>query len=141
MKIQFILSLFASLVCIQLNSQTTGIKGKVIDLATNEFVIGAAVILDEGSMQTLTNATGQYFFENVPTGAHSITIEYIGFEKYTTSFGVNEGENPILLHSLKPGVFELDAVQVTAEPEIASEVISAVDIKLRTIHSLSLIHI
>ena len=78
MKIQFILSLFASLVCIQLNSQTTGIKGKVIDLATNEFVIGAAVILDEGSMQTLTNATGQYFFENVPTGAHSITIEVMG---------------------------------------------------------------
>lgn len=135
MKIQFILTLIASLLCIQLNSQTTGIKGKVIDIATNEFVIGAAVILDGGSLQTLTNVTGQYFFENVPSGAHSVTIEYIGFEKYATSFEIKEGENQNLLHSLKPGVFELDAVQVTAEPEIASEVISAVDINLRTIHS------
>lgn len=135
MKIKLLITLITCLACVQLKSQTTGIKGKVIDIATNEFVIGAPVLLDEGSVQTTTNATGQYFFDNVPSGSHSITIEYIGFEKYTTAFEIKEGQHQTLLHSLKPGVFELDAVQVTAEPEMASEAISAVDIKLRSIHS------
>jgi hypothetical protein len=135
MKITLVMLLMACLCHIHLQGQTQGIKGKVVDITTNENVIGAQVTLDQKSQQTITDATGHYSFDNVPSGSHSITIEYIGFETYKNAFEVKAGENQTLFHSLQPGVFELEAVQVTADPEIASEVISAVDIKLRSIHS------
>lgn len=135
MKIKIYITCILFLTGIHLHSQTSGIKGRVIDASTNEFVIGAPVILGDGSIQTITNTTGQYSFDHLQEGTYVLTIEYIGFEKYTTTLALKAGEVLTTVHTLKPGIFELDAVQVTAEPESASTIISAVDIKLRSIHT------
>lgn len=135
MKLQIGIVLAACMLCGQLNGQTSGISGKVVDKSSNDFIIGSPVILDGGLQVTITSSTGQYTFDHLSTGQHTIEIIYTGYEKDTTIIDLREGEQKTFLHALQPAIFELNTVQVTAEPEIQSKIISAVDIKLRTIHS------
>ena len=135
MKLQIGIVLVALMLCGQLNSQTSGISGNVVDKGTNDFIIGSPVILDGGLQATITSTTGQYSFDHLSAGQHTIEIIYTGYEKDTTIIDLKEGEQKAFLHTLQPAIFELNTVQVTAEPEIQSKIISAVDIKLRTIHS------
>ena len=135
MKLQIGIVLVALMLCGQLNSQTSGISGNVVDKSTNDFIIGSPVILDGGLQATITSTTGQYSFDHLSAGQHTIEIIYTGYEKDTTIIDLKEGEQKAFLHTLQPAIFELNTVQVTAEPEIQSKIISAVDIKLRTIHS------
>ena len=122
-------------------SVTTGfcqfatIKGQLTDAATKEYVTGAQVILNNGMFQTTTNTTGQFSFENITAGTYDLMIQFIGYENDITTISISEGEIKTLTHSLQPAAFQLEAIQVTAEPEIQTESISAVDIQLRSINT------
>ena len=115
--------------------QLATIKGQLTDAATKEYVTGAQVILNNGMFQTTTNTTGQYSFENITPGTYDLMIQFIGYENDSATISVSEGEIKTLTHSLQPAAFQLEAIQVTAEPEIQTESISAVDIQLRSINT------
>ncbi|MBK9104220.1 MAG: carboxypeptidase-like regulatory domain-containing protein [Saprospiraceae bacterium] len=114
MKLQIGIVLVALMLCGQLNSQTSGISGNVVDKGTNDFIIGSPVILDGGLQATITSTTGQYSFDHLSAGQHTIEIIYTGYEKDTTIIDLKEGEQKAFLHTLQPAIFELNTVQVTA---------------------------
>ena len=135
MKTSLIL-LFLFFGCITVSiSQTICIKGQLTDAATKEYITGAQVILNDGLYQTITNATGQYVFENVKPELYVLTIQFIGYETFTVTVDASDGENKTLVQVLQPTAFELQAIQVTAEPEIQTKSIAAVDIQLRSINT------
>ncbi|HEY3385142.1 MAG TPA: TonB-dependent receptor [Saprospiraceae bacterium] len=129
---------FIAMVCLtplSLKSQTGSIQGRIIDLATNDFIVGAQVVLTDGKYQCLSNTTGQYVFANLEPGTYVLQIEYLGFENYKEEIVVKEGEKKVIHHQLKPVPFELESVEVSADPEAHQEIIAAVDVSLRTINT------
>jgi outer membrane cobalamin receptor len=114
-------------------SQLVIIKGQLTDETSREYITGAQVILNGGMHQTITNTTGQYTFVNITPGTYQVTIQFIGYENDTLIVDCTNGENIALTQSLKPAAFQLETIQVTAEPEMQTESISAVDIQLRSI--------
>ncbi len=119
----------------EIYSQTVSIKGQLTDATTKEYITGAQVILNDGAYQTITNTTGQYTFESITPGTYRLTIQFIGYENDTLMVDCSDGANKTLAQSLQPTAFQLEAIQVTAEPEMQTESISAVDIQLRSINT------
>lgn len=117
-----------------LSAQTASLQGRVLDKETNEAVIGAIVMLDDTSTMTATNSDGVYQISGITPGRHTIYISYIGYEKFQVVLDIDK-DIAMITHVLQPSVFKLNTIQVTAEPEIQSRIISAVDIKLRTIRT------
>jgi TonB-linked SusC/RagA family outer membrane protein len=57
---------------------TENVKGKVIDEATGEEIVGATIFWVEGKKGTVTDTDGRFALETVPTGA-TLRISYIGY--------------------------------------------------------------
>jgi outer membrane cobalamin receptor len=115
--------------------QNGSISGQVQDDVTNEFISDAVVILKNHNVQTLTNTTGQYTFEALQTGKDTLIITYTGYATYSMPVSISAEDEKNLTHRIRPGSFQLDAIQITAEPEAQTRIISGVDINLRSINT------
>ncbi len=130
--------IFVCLILVSLgrgNSQGITIQGQVTDASTKEYIIGAQVILNDGKFQTITNTTGQFTFDTIAAEVYALAIQFIGYENDTTILDARDGKSKTLSLTLKPAAFQLDAIQITAEPEIQTKSISAVDIQLRSVNT------
>jgi hypothetical protein len=84
--IAFILNLFfpimfiTTLQEIQNSTGETILKGKIEDL-DNKPVANVSVIIVETGLETLTNETGEYKFDNVPVGVQEIHYTKLGYQK------------------------------------------------------------
>ena len=116
-------------------SQTITLQGQLTDATTKEYITGAQVILSDGAYQTITNTTGQYAFENLNPGIYNLVIQFIGYENSISVIDASKGGSITLTQTLQPSSFQLEAIQVTAEPEIQTKSISAVDIQLRSVNT------
>ncbi len=62
-------------------AQTTGgLKGKVIEQATKQPMVGVTVKVDNTQLGAITDIDGNFSIENVPTGSYSLTLTFIGFQ-------------------------------------------------------------
>lgn len=61
--------------------QTGVIRGTVTDRGTNETLIGATVVYDDGK-GTVTDIDGRYEL-TLPQGTYTLTVSYVGYEKVT----------------------------------------------------------
>lgn len=73
-----LLFLVAVLLCNLSFSQSSSLSGKVTD-AKGEAVVGANVVLSNGSKSASTNAEGMYSFSGLTDGSVTVTVSYIGF--------------------------------------------------------------
>lgn len=80
----------------------TTLSGLVSNRATGQYLEGATVTLVELGRVTLTDASGRYRFEDVPTGNHQVAVAYTGLD--TTRLG---GGGPNLLVGNEAGRFLL----------------------------------
>lgn len=62
------------------NSAASGglLKGRVLDMERNPLP-GASVKIGDGRFAAVTDVEGEFFFQNVAEGNHSITVTYLGF--------------------------------------------------------------
>ncbi len=56
------------------------ISGKVTDLKTGEALPGATISLINPSVKVITDVKGAYRIENLPAGAYTLQISYIGYK-------------------------------------------------------------
>jgi len=97
-------------------AQNTGtISGKIIDRETSEPIIGATLLVDKTNIGGITDLSGAFKINNVPTGEQLIRIKYIGYEDTVQTVSVVAGQTvtmqAISLQSLSVG---LNAVEVFA---------------------------
>ena len=71
------------LICssISLYAQSGTITGKVTEASSGETLPGANVFLQGTSYGMSTDRYGQYRLENIPLGAHTLVVSYIGYER------------------------------------------------------------
>lgn len=65
-------------------AQERKVTGKVIDAETKETVIGASVRVKGGTIGTLTDVNGSFSL-NVPEGASTLSITYLGYTSVDVS--------------------------------------------------------
>ena len=53
--------------------------GHVVDRKTGEHLPYVTVTVKGTTLATLTDATGHYFFKDLPTGHHHIEAKYVGY--------------------------------------------------------------
>src|SRR5262252_1743685 len=68
------------------------IRGRIAD-SSGAVLQGASVELQPRGILTTTNALGEFTFTNVPPGAYTVRISYVGFESITQPVSV--GANPV----------------------------------------------
>jgi len=67
------------------------VKGKVVDAASGEPLVGANVVVVGTSMGAATNVQGEYTILNVPAGTYTLRTSYVGYQAFTmTNVRVNE---------------------------------------------------
>lgn len=106
---------------------TTGkISGVVTDQSTGSALAGANVMVDGTSLGTSTSEDGSYFIINVPSGDHSVSASYIGYEKVTmTGLTVRIGKTTDADFALSSSAVEGASVTVVAEKPIVRKDLTA----------------
>jgi CarboxypepD_reg-like domain len=77
-KIRLVITLIMSMFSAFSVAQTTGsFKGKIIEQATKQPIIGASVLIDTTQLGTVSDTAGIFTLNNIPIGIYSATISYI----------------------------------------------------------------
>jgi hypothetical protein len=92
-------------------AQEFSISGRITDAANGEDLIGVTVVENGTTIGTTTNVYGFYSL-TLPSGLHTITFSFIGFEPQTMN--VNFNENKSIHVRLSDTNTELEEVVVTA---------------------------
>jgi TonB-dependent receptor len=99
------------------SAQNTGkIRGKLVDAANGEGLIGANVIIDGKSLGAAADIDGNFTIDLVPAGTYTLRASMIGYAKKTvTGVEVKAGETTTLEMTLAPEAFEMEEVVVEAK--------------------------
>ena len=113
-------------------AQNVTISGRVYDAASGAPVVGAGVSIG-GPLQLLTDESGEFRFTNARPGAHNLTIEALGYSRYTqllqiradTTLDIRLAVNPILLDSLRISARNIAVEGFITERETGKAVMDA----------------
>ncbi len=97
-------------VCISTYSQNS-ISGKLVDLETNQPIIGGNVYISKLEKGSITNLNGEFQLSNIPEGEWNMVISFIGYTTKTVSFS-SPSENPLIIE-LQPTAIEMEEVIVS----------------------------
>jgi len=107
-------------------AQATGtVTGVVTDKSTSGFLVGADVRLAGTALATATARDGSFTLANVPTGAQSLEVSYVGRKTKTVTVTVTAGATATTTIDLGEGdVIVLEAVTVESVREGQSRAIN-----------------
>lgn len=83
-------------------SSTGAIAGTVVDSARREPLNGAKVTVRGTSLETTTNALGEFRLAAVPSGAETVEVEYLGYAAASYDVSVTAGEAAAVNAVLQP---------------------------------------
>jgi TonB-linked SusC/RagA family outer membrane protein len=87
------------------------IRGRIVAAGTGAAIASAQVQL--GTRGAQTNDAGIFSFANVPEGTYTVQVRMIGFERYSRSVTVVDGQTTELTIELKRQALSLDQIVVT----------------------------
>ncbi len=85
-------SLFTCLLFLSLYGLAGTIKGRVVDAATGEAVIGAALMLGNTNQNDVSGLDGSYVIRNVKPGTYQIRISYITYKAIVKEVTIGQGD-------------------------------------------------
>ncbi|MFZ1677098.1 MAG: carboxypeptidase-like regulatory domain-containing protein, partial [Saprospiraceae bacterium] len=98
-------------------AQTSGIKGRVINLKTNEPIAYANVIVANTTSGALTDSNGYYVINAISPGIYTLTCSFIGFKSNTIfEIQVTSVKYSIVDFELDEDSRLLDEIQIVASP-------------------------
>lgn len=97
-----------------LSLSAQNIRGRIFDLATEDYLIGATVTL-EGQVlkETLTDQRGEFSFTDPAPGKYILKVSLIGFQPYQKELEIN-GHDIVLEIPLQGSIKNLPEVQVVS---------------------------
>jgi TonB-dependent receptor len=103
-------------------AQNGTIVGKVLDIKTNEPVIGANAVIEGTTVGAATDLDGNFMIPNVKPGTYVLVVTSITYKAHSVKDVVVEsGKKTTLEITLAEDVAELEEVIVTAKRDIATD--------------------
>lgn len=68
------------------------VQGTIRDAQTSGFLVDAVVALKGTPYRAKAGRDGNFRLDEVPAGDYTLTVDYVGFERFETDISVNEGE-------------------------------------------------
>lgn len=96
---------------------TQTLRGTVVDKASNTPLLGATIVLLNTSppIGSVTNAEGEFRFDNVPIGRRGIQISFMGYRTITlNNLLLNSAKELVLNIELEEKAVKVDEVVITA---------------------------
>ena len=87
-KLYFVLSFIS----ISFSGYSGTIRGRAIDAATGQPVVGATLIIENTKLYNVSGLDGSYQIKNVPTGSHKIRISYVSYRTMSRDVTIDNAE-------------------------------------------------
>ncbi len=109
---------FALLACFApASSAATALTGTVTNTATGRALEGARVTLEGTARETLTDAQGNFLFDDVPAGSAKLAVTYTGLDPVTAQVALAPGGVTRRDVGLTSGIYKMDQFVVAGERE------------------------
>ena len=69
-------------------ADVASVTGIVVDTASGERLARVRVRLDDDERETTTNDLGEFAFDNVAAGNHTLMVETVGYRRHRETCGV-----------------------------------------------------
>jgi len=112
-----------------------GIVGKVIDAKTQQPLVGANLVIKGQTQGTRTNDLGMFHIHNLKPATYLVEVSFLGYATEQKEVVVADDEVVSINFSLKTVDFSLAEVKVVANNPRNQQLISSLDMKLRTINN------
>ncbi len=96
---------------------TGTIKGNVLDSETKDALPGANVLVKGTSIGAATDLNGSFVIHNVPSGAQTLVISYVGYVSLTQEVNIPDGQTLEQNFLLQPTAVQGKVVVVTAQAQ------------------------
>lgn len=90
------------------------ISGKVVDKGTGEVVVGATVYIDNTTIATSSNKSGEFALKTMEAPSFNIVCSAVGYELTTIQLGQLDGKTRNLFITLVPKAIAIEEVLVSA---------------------------
>src|SRR5581483_11650678 len=132
-RVSFVLALLLCVACGLFGQTGNGVvKGTVTDASQAAIPRAKVVLLNTNtgvSRPTESNNAGYYYFDSVPIGPYSVTVEASGFKKWTGTFTVEAGQTVTLDSRMEVGSLEATVEVSDVAPVITTEGMQVSDVK------------
>lgn len=114
-SIPIAVSLFTLAILVSLATVASAavLKGIVYDEETGKRVAVAIITVGEES-RYVTTATGRFRFENLGTGPITLTVEHVGYQRWSDEVDLSEDQETHVTVTLKPRAWMLEPVEVSS---------------------------
>ncbi len=114
---------------------TGGVRGVVYDLDFDVPLAGVQVVLVEKNLTTRTSSSGDFVFENLPTGKYSLVFRKAGFQrKVLPDIIVTTGRMADLRVDLATEVIEMDEMIVTGTDLLAGTEMALLELRAAAVN-------
>lgn len=103
-------------------AQSGSIGGQVVDVKTNEAIIGANVVIQGTTVGASTDLDGNFVIANLKPGTYNLSVTYVAYKnQLIADVVVQSGKKTTLQVTLVEDIAELNEVVVTAKRDIATD--------------------
>ncbi|MCK8493114.1 TonB-dependent receptor [Spirosoma sp. RP8] len=82
---------------VALNVSAGTIRGRAIDAATGQPIIGATLIIENTKLYNVSGLDGSYLIRNVPAGNHKIRISYVSYRTLSRDIVIHSADHIVTL--------------------------------------------
>ena len=104
--------------------KTSNLSGSVKDAQTGDGLPGANVLLVGSGMGATSDVQGRFVVRNIPAGAYTLRVTYLGYEPISTSITVQAGTDMRKDFKLNAVAIEGETIVVTAQAAGQNEAIN-----------------
>ncbi len=98
------------------------LKGKITDKATGEELVGAAIVVDQTTLGTITDFNGEYKMPALDAGTYTIRVQYVSYTaQVINDVEIKPGQETVLNIQLASATTDIQEVSVTAKANRESE--------------------
>jgi hypothetical protein len=116
MKKVLLFLLFGFIYQLYAQNETGSISGKVVDLMSEQPLIGVTIIVSGTTFGSTTDQNGEFIINNVPVGSYQLKASAIGYETIIKPDIIVNSVRPVSIDfALKESVIQIQDVTVTSD--------------------------
>jgi TonB-dependent starch-binding outer membrane protein SusC len=89
------------------------VSGQVTEASSGETIPGANVLITELERGAATDLDGNFLIQDIPAGSYTISVTFVGYQPFTQSIEVRDGEVTEINPALREGAVGLSELVVT----------------------------